>query len=183
MPHRLRIAIVVAVSLACLPGAASASAATSSCPNATLVPSAATLRQASDAVLCLINAARAQRGVPALRVSSLLTRAAAAHSADMVRRHYFSHITPGGLAPRQRVSRTGYLRKSRAGAVNETLAIGDGDLSTPSSLVRLLMQDLPHRRIVLGRSFRDVGLGLVLGYPIGGASAGGVTLTVDYGHR
>jgi uncharacterized protein YkwD len=173
----------IAVLLACLPGAARASDVTSACPNAMLMPSAAAVQQSDDAVLCLVNAERAERGIAPLRTSHQLTRAALAHSTDMVKRRYFSHVTPAGLAPLQRVKRTGYLRKRTRGVVNETLAIGTAQLSTPAALVRSLMDDLPHRRIVLGRRYRDVGVGLVVGYPIGDDTPDGATLTIDYGHR
>ena len=183
MSRRVRITATIAVLFGFLPGAASAPAASPTCPNATTVPTAATLQQARDAVLCLINAEREKRNVPKLRVSPQLRRAALAHSSDMLKRHYFSHITPGGLAPRQRIKRTGYIRATSPGAINETLAIGSGELSTPAALVRQLIDDPPHRRIVVSRRYRDVGIGLLLGYAADAARTGGVTLTIDYGHR
>lgn len=183
MPRRVRITAAVAVLCGCLPGTAGAAAAASPCPNATVVPTAATLLQAREAVLCLINAERTKRGVPKLRVSPQLRRAALAHSADMVRRHYFSHITPAGLAPRARIKRTGYINKNNPASVNETLAIGSGELAAPAALVRQLIDDAPHRRIVVSRRYRDIGIGLILGYAADAARAGGVTLTVNYGRR
>ncbi len=49
-------------------------------------------------MLQLINHARTQRGLAPLHVHAALSRAALAHSRDMMRRHYFSHSSPGGAS-------------------------------------------------------------------------------------
>lgn len=180
----------IAALLACplRPGAAAAAVAPAPCAGAADQPTAATLQAAGDAVLCLINAERARRGIPRLRVAVQLTRAALAHSADMVKRRYFSHVTPAGLTPRRRAQRNGYVRRNGRAEVNETLATGLAELSTPAALVASLTDDAPHRRILLARRYRDVGVGLAFGSPIvalvnGVAQFTGATLTVDYGRR
>ncbi|WP_135467955.1 CAP domain-containing protein [Crenalkalicoccus roseus] len=50
----------------------------------------------------LVNEARRARGLPALRRSERLERVAQAHAEDMLRRGYFSHVSPDGEDPRSR---------------------------------------------------------------------------------
>ena len=45
------------------------------------------------------------------------------------------------------------------------------------------MESAPHRRIVLDRRFRDVGIGLVAAAPLADVAVGGATLTIDFGRR
>ena len=58
------------------------------------------------AVVCELNAARAAAGRGVLHERPSLQRAAAAHAADMVARHYFAHASLERTSPafRQRVS-------------------------------------------------------------------------------
>ena len=57
---------------------------------------AARTRATQANVLVLLNQQRAAHGLKPLRVDLKLTRAAAAHTADMLRRGYFSHNGPQG---------------------------------------------------------------------------------------
>src|SRR3954453_17680292 len=81
---------------------------TARCPGSTAVPTAGTVDDATDQVVCLINAERTDRGLRALRGAGDLARAARRHSADMVRRTYFSHVTPGGADFGDRIRAVGY---------------------------------------------------------------------------
>ena len=53
----------------------------------------------------------------------------------------------------------------------------------PAQLVKALMDDGPHRRIVLSRAYRNMGVGLVLGYPSATALDQTTTLAITYGRR
>jgi uncharacterized protein YkwD len=184
MARRLTVATALAVLLTCMVGGASPALAAKkkrSCAAASAIPRATTLPRAYDAVLCLVNQERARRRLKALRHSAELTRAALDHSADMVSRQYFDHTSLDGATVRQRVLRTGYFRGG-GGTVEEVLAVGWAQLSTPRSLVTLLMRSPSHKSILLNRALRDVGIGLVLGAPQPGY-AGGATLTLDVGRR
>jgi uncharacterized protein YkwD len=134
-------------------------------------------------VLCLINVERGQRGLAPVAASTLLGRAASSHSSDMVRRKYFSHVTPSGQDMRRRVARTGYLRGSRCPVLGETIAWGSDLFATPASLVDELMLSPAHRRIVLDRRYREVGVGLALGAPMDGMGEAGSTLALNFGRR
>jgi uncharacterized protein YkwD len=189
MPRRFTIATALAVLFTSMLGSAGPASAAAknkkplrACAGAFAIPTAGTLPRAHDAVLCLINRQRARRRVSALRRSAELTRAAVAHSTDMIDRQYFAHQSLDGAMPRQRVLRSGYFRGAAGGTVEETLAAGWQQLSTPKALVASLMRSKSHKTILLSRSLRDVGIGLVLGAPQPGM-AGGATLTLDLARR
>jgi len=183
MSRGIVIAGAIAVLNCCALGAGSAGADEGGCAAAADVPDDATVEQAVDAVLCLVNSERAEHGLRPVRASGALTRSAQAHSRDMVQRGYFSHVTPSGENPRQRVVHSGYARKRGARKVGETIAWGSGGRGTPAEFVRLFMESAPHRRIVLDRRFRDVGIGLVPAAPVANAAGAAVTLTIDFGRR
>ena len=132
----------------------------------------------SQTLLRALNAARAEHGVPPLRADRRLARAARAHSVDMVAHHYFAHETPVGERPCQRVARTGWLRGRRHWWVGENLAWGTALKGRPSAIVAAWLGSPPHRRVMLRRRYRVVGIGVVRGTP-GGAR--GWTYTADFG--
>jgi uncharacterized protein YkwD len=175
---RHRTLCTVAASVASLLAPATAAAA---CAGAGTRPTPATLDRAGDATICLINQARAQHGLGALRAKSALERAAAAHSRDMVRRDFFSHSSPSGSTPQQRIDRTGYLDGARSWAIGETIAWGTGGYATPASIVRSWLHSPGHRAILLDGDYHDLGVGIAVGAP--SAGAGGATFTGDFGAR
>jgi uncharacterized protein YkwD len=138
---------------------------TAGCPGALDQPSAATLDQAGDTVVCLVNAERADRGLPPLRGDADLGQAAARQAGDMVRRQYFAHVTPGGADLGDRLRSAGYGDGSgwRAG---EALGWGTGSRATPAALVDEWIASAPHRRILLDPGFRELGVGIAAGAPV-----------------
>jgi uncharacterized protein YkwD len=154
--------------------------AVAACSGAGSRPTQATLDRAVDATVCLINDARSEHRLGALRMTSKLERAATAHSRDMVKRDFFSHDSPSGTTPQQRIDRTGYLDGARAWAVGETIAWGSGGYATPASIVRGWLKSPDHRAILLDGRYHDLGIGIALGAPSGG---GGATFTGDFGAR
>jgi uncharacterized protein YkwD len=105
------------------------------------------------AIVRAMNAVRAANGLPQLTVGYRLTRAARAHSVDMVRRGYFDH---GAFV--QRLRRFGV----RAPYVGENLAYGSRGLSA-SAVVQMWLTSPPHRQNLMDRSFRRIGVGLAGG--------------------
>ena len=132
------------------------------------------------AVLCLVNAERARRGLRPVASSWRLRRAAQAHSDDMVARDYFDHVTPGGSGLGDRVAATGYMRRHPDWGLGEAIGWAQGALATPSALMRAWMASPPHRAVILGRSYRDLGVGVALAGPEPGAGPA-VTITLDFG--
>jgi uncharacterized protein YkwD len=170
-------AVAILAAIADPPGALAAS-----CGN----PKAKPARSGSAAIprtmACLINAERRARGLRPLRLDPRLSKAAREHSLDMVRRRYFSHSSPEGLSPAQRVRSTGYLRASRAWVVGENIAWGWHGRETAAAVVRAWMASPPHREEILRPSFRDIGIGAVAGAPRP-VPRGGATYTADFGVR
>jgi len=67
-----------------------------------------TSEQLLIASLCLVNAERLARGIPALHVDRRLTRAAQRHANDMAHRGFFAHVNPEGCDPSCRAMAAGY---------------------------------------------------------------------------
>jgi uncharacterized protein YkwD len=131
--------------------------------------------------VCLINQARGNNGLGALRATSSLERAAAAPSRAMVRRAFFAHDSPSGSTPKQRIDRAGYFDGASSWAMGETIAWGSGGRATPASIVRSWLQSPGHRAILLDGRYHDLGVGIAIGAP--GREGGGATFTGDFGAR
>ena len=142
-----------------------------------LPPTAARASPRSE-TLELLNAARALHGAPALRPDPRLARAARRHSRDMVERRYFDHVSPGGAGLRDRVARTGWTRGRNGWRLAENLGWGSGSLATPGAIVDAWLRSPDHRRILLDRGLRVVGIGIAPGTPQGSP---GATYTADFG--
>jgi uncharacterized protein YkwD len=134
----------------------------------------------ADATLHLLNAVRKAHGLTSLRMNARLTRAARAHSRDMVRRRYFAHVTPEGLNFADRIRGTGYLRTTRRWLVGETLAWGWRRRAAPARIVSGWLHSPPHRKVMLNPAYREVGIGVVTGVPRA-LPRGGATYTADFG--
>jgi len=128
-----------------------------------------------------INQERAGRQLRGLGADQRLTLAAVRHARDMVRRGYFSHVIPGGRRMTSRVQATGYLRNARSWWLGETLAWGTGDRSTPAAIVAAWMDSAAHRRVLLGRQYREVGIGVALGTPFVSARDDAATYAAELG--
>jgi uncharacterized protein YkwD len=137
-------------------------------------PTAKTLAAAGRATLCLVNAQRTSRGLPALASNGPLRRAAEKHSADMVARRFFDHVNPEGADQADRAAAEGYR-----GSVGENLYTGTGSGVTPRQAVRWWMKSPGHRKNILTKGYRDGGLGVAIGSPLG--KGAGATYTNTFG--
>jgi uncharacterized protein YkwD len=146
-------------------------------------PALAFDRAAAEAtMLRLINHARAGRGLHAVGRHDALHKAAVSHSADMLRRDYFAHSTLGGAGVGTRAVRAGYRQSGWSRwTVGEVIAWGCGARGTPQAVFRSWMASGAHRSILLGRRWRDVGVGCARGTFKG--MRGVVMYTVDLGRR
>jgi len=138
-------------------------------------------RRARRRVVCLLNLVRRSAGLHPLRQNRRLSRAAGEHSGSMVRRGYFAHVEPGGVGLVNRLKRVRYIPRNRSWGAGENLVFGGGRFGSPLALVRAWMASTPHRANILTRSFREVGLGIAPGLPIGAHR--GATMTSDFGYR
>ena len=190
MPLRT-LAIAAVSALAAVAPAATASAApkakrvtaqsaAAACPASTSAPDSGSVTQAERSILCLLNLERRSRGLDRLRTNGRLADAANDHSRDMVRRRYFSHVSPGGGTMGERIRETGYLSRVRSYSIGENLAWGTGDLASPLKIVEAWMKSPGHKRNILHPGFDEIGIGLVLGAPV---RDGGATYTTNFGRR
>jgi uncharacterized protein YkwD len=107
------------------------------------------------AMLGDIDQARSAMGLAPVRGDPVLQRAAREHSLDMYRRHYFSHRTPDGRTPYERLTADGatYVTAGENIAFAPDVAQG----------WRSLMQSPEHRANVLNPDFHCVGVGIYRG--------------------
>ncbi len=103
-----------------------------------------------------INGFRAQHHRVALARSAVLDRAARGHARDMAARRYFSHDTPEGLNPVDRIQ--------RAGASDFTLAAENVGMTTKANpneeIAQGWMHSPMHRENLLAPAFNATGVGI-----------------------
>ena len=131
-----------------------------------------TLNAKEESTLRLHNRTRTNRGLKPLCVHPALTKAARAHSANMIRNDYFGHRDVG-----QRLKRYGYNWRAYA----ENIAGGTGRYTRPANTFRRWMNSSGHRTNILDGRFREVGIGTATGTFEG--KRGYTMYTVDFGTR
>lgn len=103
-------------------------------------------------MLALVNSERTKRGFKPLKADSALVKLARAHSADMLSRGYFSHVTPEGVSPTGRADAAGYSYR----VFGENLA-----LAPDVPLAHQGLMDSPgHRANILSPDYGRVGIGI-----------------------
>ncbi|MFE5494387.1 CAP domain-containing protein [Streptomyces virginiae] len=145
--------------------AATSTAATCDAAAAARAPSGSNDTASRNAVICLINAQRTQRGLPALTTNPALTTAAQQHSAAAVQLKWWgpgkdSHRNPQtGSTPQSRIKAAGYCPNPRSWAVAEITYTGWGGSGTPNAAVNWWMNvsTWGHRQIILDPSMREIG--------------------------
>ena len=133
---------------------------------ASFAPRTAPTIRLARAAVCLINNRRVARGLPRLRINHRLSRAAKWHTHDMVRRSYFGHVSQRGRDVVDRLYGAHYLGGRFSWAVGENLAWGSGSLGTPRKIVQAWMKSAGHRRNMLDRRFREIGIGVIANGPV-----------------
>ena len=139
------------------------------CAGAHQVPSGRTLRRATRATLCLLNAQRAAHGLRPVHPNRNLRHSARRYAGAMVSSRFFSHVAPNGQTLGARMSRSGYRRGARGWAYGEHLAWGAGRQATPARIVRTWMRSPGHRANILRARWRHIGIGIAPGAPVAGA--------------
>ncbi|MCL5675518.1 MAG: CvpA family protein [Patescibacteria group bacterium] len=102
-----------------------------------------------------VNQQRVSRGIKPLVLDAKLQNLARAHDKDMFNRGYFSHYTPEGLSPFDRMKNAGISFE----AAGENLAYAPGvDIADTG-----LMNSPGHRANILNPEFGKVGIGVING--------------------
>lgn len=178
-----RITIVLLVALGVLASAVPAQANRRPCPGSAALPGQASPGALASTTLCLLNNERHARGQRRLRMNLRLSAAAISHTADMVRNQYFEHVDARGRNVVDRLLGTGYILPTVSWVVGENIAWGSGVLSSPRVIMRNWMNSPGHRRNILNRRYREIGIGVVTGAPQAGIRGVAATYTTVFGVR
>jgi uncharacterized protein YkwD len=158
-------------------------AAGADCANSGITPTPDNLADANAAILCLVNAERADNGgLPPLANNPQLQKAAEGMAGRMVAEQFFSHETPDGKTVVDRIEPTGYIPSSDDWVVGENLAWGSGALSTPQAIVNGWMNSPGHRANMLAADYKDIGLAAAMGSP-SPSQKGGTVYVNNFGAR
>lgn len=184
----LRSSAVLACAVAALVVAAPGGAADD--PYAALLAPSGTCGAAADmlgldaataqtAMLCLTNYARAQSGLPPLRLNPTLNTAGQAKLAADLSCAEFSH-TPCGQ-PFDSVFAT-YVQGATSYQIGENIAWGTGSFGTPRSTMNGWLHSEGHRENILTAAYAELGIGYLAGQTFQGNS--GATLwSQEFGAR
>ena len=90
--------------------------------------------------------------------NGVLAGTANAHSADMATADYFSHYTPSGRSPFERMRAAGYSYR----AAGENIAAGRS-LSDPAAVVHAWLKSPGHCKVIMNGKYKELGIGRVEG--------------------
>jgi uncharacterized protein YkwD len=133
-------------------------------------------------VLEFHNRTRTKHGLKTLCVNVALTKAARAHSQEMLDKDYASHTSFNGETIKQRLTRFGYTSSGCTYyLIGENIAWGCGSRGAPDHIFKWWMNSKYHRSNILNKNFREVGIGVRGGKFKTCKQAR--TYTVDFGTR
>ena len=134
---------------------------------------------AQTAMLCLTNYARAQNGLPPLRLNTSLNAAGQAKLASDMSCGEFSH-TPCGN-PFDSVFAS-YVQGATSYQIGENIAWGTGSFGTPRSTMNGWLHSTGHRENILTAAYAELGVGYLSGQTFQGYT--GATLwSQEFGVR
>jgi hypothetical protein len=108
------------------------------------------------AVAKLVNQARSAQGLAPLAIDPVLMQAAQGHSANMAGANFYSHVSPDGKGPRERLTAAGVGNVAWA----ENIAAG---MSDPNAAFSAWMNSPPHRANTLNPAMTRLGAGFAEG--------------------
>jgi uncharacterized protein YkwD len=106
------------------------------------------------AILDLTNQERTKAGLPALKLSLVLSKIARGHSANMAKQGKMEHVLDG-KTPGQRTKEGGY----RFDVVAENIAWGEKGF-TLAQVMKTWMDSKVHRENILQKEFTEIGIGI-----------------------
>ena len=148
-------ALMIAAAAFVAGGPAADDARAAPCPKANAAPNEATSSQLGEAVLCLIGKERRQAGVKQLTQVGSLTSVAEKHTEVMIKKDCLQHRCEGEKSLNTRIVNSGYPIPGGRYAYAEVT----GCSSTPQEMVDAWMDSRTHRKRLIGRAYRDVGIG------------------------
>lgn len=156
---------------------------------ATPVSTAATRAAQRDtslehAVVDAVNAVRVSHGLRPLTVSRGLRASAFRHTNALAAAGLFQHESPDGTPFDRRIRKAYPPRGFSSWSVGENLVFGSAPFSAEDT-VRAWLESPPHRRNLLNKAWREIGVGAVLAQNAGGdyGDEPVVIVTADFGAR
>jgi len=149
------------------------------CTGTDVMPTPETAEVVREAILCLHNQIRSQKGLPLLKDNAKLRKAAIGHSSAMVNQGYFDHTSPDGGTFVDRILDARYAKSNDAWSLGENLAWGTGELSTATGIMDSWMASSGHKANILKKAYREIGIGIRIGVP--SDEGVGATVTADFG--
>jgi hypothetical protein len=107
-----------------------------------------------------------------------LEQVATAYSQSMVDQRFFAHVSPAGQSLTDRLA--SLIDAALSWDIGENLAWGEGNRSSPRSIVYAWMHSDRHRANILSTDFRTIGVGIVNGSPKGSTPANSATYTTEF---
>lgn len=155
-----------------------------SCNGSSLHPSRRNTARVVAATMCLIEREREAYHLGLLRSNGSLGRIAASQAKDMVVGDYFGDNSLTGGTPWRRIRASSYASGARRLSAAQNIGWGTAGLATPAAMVSGWMLSPPHRRIMLTRGYRDIGVGVAPAAP-SRLTKGlpGATYTVEFAAR
>ena len=183
MTHSRRTAVLLTTAALMLIGPATDAGASGGCRGANVRPTAQNLNLVRSATLCLIEAARADAHMRALRSNHALQGVAGSQVAGMVHLDYFSDVRPSGQTPGALIHATSYAARANL-ITGEDIGLGTGSLATPAQMVNSWLNSPAHREIMLDPAFRDIGVGVIAAVPsFFSGRQRGATYAIEFGAR
>ena len=136
-------------------------------------------------ILREVNHVRAVRGLRSLTLSKGLQAAAMFQSRALLTQGVFDHDSPGGGTFGERLRRFYPVTGAHAWSVGENLLWGSEQIGAGAA-VKLWLDSPEHRKIMLGTTWREFGIGAFRSQSAPGvfASRGAVVVvTIDFGSR
>lgn len=179
---RVRVAALIAAAIGLsTPATVHAAAPAPRCADATAAATEVSVDRMSRSLVCLLNVARREHGLPVLRLDDRLRAAAGGHARDERDHHFFGHLSSDGGRLRTRARAAGYLAGTQRWMIAEALHWGEGTRSTPADALDELLHSPHHRAILLSPDLCDVGIAVATFQLPGDAPA--ATYVLDFGHR
>ena len=104
----------------------------------------------------LTNTEREKKGIPDLKISALLNKAATLKAQDMAAKGYFSHNSPDGKTPWYWFDKVGYKYKT----AGENLAVNFGD---SKEVTTAWMNSPAHEANIVKQNYTEIGTGQATG--------------------
>lgn len=114
------------------------------------------LRALERDVAAAVNEVRRDKGLSILTFDEELAAIAREHSEDMSDRDFFSHFSPEGNSPRDRVEQNGLSFRK----MGENLQMSRGDREPVKGAIDSWMKSRGHRKTMLTSEFRATGVGV-----------------------